>query len=95
MLKSVVVACCACTLALPLQARAEVAGTPGTVAPRTTLNAEVVEVQEHRSTGSVIIGDAIGGAALGGEPVSRQRGQLLGQAVVDGAELSDRGVCQR
>jgi hypothetical protein len=65
MLKSVVVACCACTLALPLQARAEVAGTPGTVAPRTTLNAEVVEVQEHRSTGSVIIGDAIGGAALG------------------------------
>ena len=65
MLKSVAIAC-ACAMALPVHAaRAEAVRTAGTVAPRTALPAEVMEVQEHRSAGSIIIGDAIGGAALG------------------------------
>jgi hypothetical protein len=64
MVKGLVVAC-ACALAVPVQARAEAVRTPSTVAPRTVLPAEVIEVQEHRSAGSIIVTDAIGGAALG------------------------------
>lgn len=64
MLRGVIVAC-ACALAIPLQARAQVQRTPNTVPPKTALPAEVVEVQEHRSPASVIVTDMIGGAALG------------------------------
>ena len=64
MLRGVVVAC-ACAVAVPLQAHAQVAHTPNTIPPKTALPAEVMEVQEHRSAGSIILTDAIGGAALG------------------------------
>ena len=64
MLKGVVVAC-ACALAVPMQARAQVARTPNTVPPKTALPAEVVEVQQQRSPGSIIVTDVIGGAAIG------------------------------
>ncbi|MGE5047860.1 MAG: hypothetical protein ACM3PC_04785 [Deltaproteobacteria bacterium] len=71
MLKSVAVAC-ACTLALPMAGRAdemrvvnESAARISHSTPRQSLPDEVVEVQSHRSAGSVIIGDAVGGAALG------------------------------
>jgi len=59
MLKGVVVAC-ACALAVPMQARAQVQRTPNTVPPKTALPAEVIEVQEHRSPGSIIVTDVIG-----------------------------------
>ena len=65
MLKGVVVAC-ACALAIPVQARANVAGRTNTVvAPPEALPQQVTEVQSRRSPGSVIVTDAIGGAALG------------------------------
>jgi hypothetical protein len=63
MLKGVVVAC-ACALAIPVQARANV-GRPTTVAPPEALPQQVYEVQQKRSAGSVIVTDAIGGAVLG------------------------------
>lgn len=64
MLKSVVLAC-ACAVAVPLQARASEVRTGQVVrtAPPEALPQEVVET--HRSPGSVIVTDAIGGAALG------------------------------
>ncbi|MGZ6126498.1 MAG: hypothetical protein ACXWLR_16130 [Myxococcales bacterium] len=66
MLKSIVAVACACSLALPLGARAgEVNPVRVTTTPRETLAQQVYEVQEHRSAGSVILTDAIGGAALG------------------------------
>jgi uncharacterized protein YcfJ len=71
MLKSVAVAC-ACTLALPMAGRADEMRVVNDSAARISrgtqrqsLPDEVVEVQSHRSAGSVIIGDAVGGAALG------------------------------
>ena len=64
MLKSVVVGC-AIALALPVQARASGVGRANTVAPPEALPQQVYEVQQKRSPGSVIITDAIGGAALG------------------------------
>src|SRR5882672_341832 len=64
MLKGVVVAC-ACVLALPVQARAEVARVANPVAPREALPQQTTEVETRRSAGSIILTDAIGGAALG------------------------------
>src|SRR2546430_15458741 len=64
MLKGVVVAC-ACVLALPVQARAEVARVANPVAPREALPQQTTEVETRRSAGSVILTDTIGGAALG------------------------------
>src|SRR3954462_5812615 len=69
MLKGIIVAC-ACALALPVQARAaamrrsanDVSTTP---APREALPQQVMEVESRRSAGSIILTDAIGGAALG------------------------------
>src|SRR2546430_14939965 len=65
MLKGVVVAC-ACVLALPVQARAEVARVTNPVAPREALPQQTTEGETRRSAGSIILTDAIGGAALGG-----------------------------
>ena len=64
MLKGVVVACM-CALAVPMQARAEEVRSASGTERRETLRQQVTEVQERRSAGSVIITDAIGGAALG------------------------------
>jgi uncharacterized protein YcfJ len=64
MLKGVVMAC-ACALALPVQARAEVGRTASPVAPRVALPQQATEVQTRRSPASVIVTDAIGGAAIG------------------------------
>jgi uncharacterized protein YcfJ len=64
MLKGVAMAC-ACALALPVQARAGIVRTLETSPSRETLRQQVMEVQERRSPGSIIITDAIGGAALG------------------------------
>jgi uncharacterized protein YcfJ len=64
MLKSVVVACM-CALAVPVQARAEEVRPANGTERREPLRQQVTEVQERRSAGSVIITDAIGGAALG------------------------------
>lgn len=71
MLKAIAVVC-ACTLALPMAGRAdemrvvnESAARISQSTPRQSLPDEVVEVQSHRSAGSVIVGDAVGGAALG------------------------------
>jgi uncharacterized protein YcfJ len=65
MLKSVALAC-ACSLAVPLTARAAEAGPIRvTTTPRETFSQQVYEVQERRSAGSIILTDAIGGAALG------------------------------
>lgn len=67
----VVAVACACALALPVAARADEVRVVNPAArnsqarPRQALPDEVVEVQGHRSAGSVIIGDAVGGAALG------------------------------
>lgn len=62
MLKSVG-AVCALALAVPVAAHAN----PVQIArpQRQALPAEVMEVQSHRSASGVIVGDAIGGAALG------------------------------
>jgi uncharacterized protein YcfJ len=67
MLKSVVLACaCASALALPVGARAaEVSSVRVTTTPREAFSQQVYEVQERRSAGSIILTDAIGGAALG------------------------------
>jgi hypothetical protein len=64
MLKGVVMAC-ACALAIPVQARANETSRTRTVAPPEALPQQVYEVQQKRSPGSVIVTDAIGGAALG------------------------------
>jgi hypothetical protein len=65
MLKGLVVAC-ACALALPVQARAaEMSRGANTAAPRQALPQQVMEVEGRRSPGSIILTDAIGGAALG------------------------------
>ncbi len=64
MLKSVVLAC-ACALAIPLQARATEVRTGDVVktVPPEALPQEVYET--HRSPAGAIVGDAIGGAAVG------------------------------
>src|ERR1700693_658872 len=64
MLKSVVLACL-CSLALPIQARAN--GTSGRTgaAPAEALPQQVYEVEGHRSPAGVIVRDAVGGAAAG------------------------------
>ena len=64
MLKGAAVAC-ACVLALPVQARAEVGRIANPVAPREALPQQTTEVETRRSAGSIILTDAIGGAALG------------------------------
>lgn len=64
MLKGVVVGC-AIALAVPVQARASGVGRPNTVAPPEALPQQVYEVQQKRSAGSIIVTDAIGGAAIG------------------------------
>jgi hypothetical protein len=66
MLKSVLFAC-ACLAAVPLQARANEArvAQPAQAAPPEALPETVTEVQSHRPAGTVIVTDAIGGAALG------------------------------
>jgi hypothetical protein len=65
MLKGVVVAC-ACALAIPVRAQAsEVSKITNSVAPPEALPQQTMEVSGRRSPGSVIITDAIGGAALG------------------------------
>lgn len=64
MMKGVALAC-ACSLALPLAARADGVRAVRVARPSETLAQQVYEVQEHRSAGSVILTDAIGGAALG------------------------------
>jgi len=65
MMRGIVVAC-ACALALPVQARTnEINRTANTAAPAEALPQQVYEVQGRRSPGSVILTDAIGGAALG------------------------------
>jgi hypothetical protein len=68
----VVAVACACTLALPMAARADEVQVVDQSAARVShsrqrqsLPDDVVEVQGHRSAGSVIVGDAVGGAALG------------------------------
>jgi len=66
MLKSVVLAC-ACLVAIPLQARAsEVSVVQGArAAPSRSLPDEVTGVEAHRPAGTIIVTDAIGGAAVG------------------------------
>ncbi len=64
MLKGAAVAC-ACALAFPVQARAEVGRIANPVAPREALPQQTTEVETRRSAGSIILTDAIGGAALG------------------------------
>ena len=65
MMRGIVVSC-ACELALPVQARTnEINRTANTAAPAEALPQQVYEVQGRRSPGSVILTDAIGGAALG------------------------------
>src|SRR5438874_13465684 len=64
MLKGMVVVC-ACVLALPVQARADVARVTNPVAPREALPQQTTVVETRRSAGSIILTDAIGGAALG------------------------------
>jgi uncharacterized protein YcfJ len=69
MLKIVAMAC-ACALALPAAAmandvRVTLDENAARTAPKTSLPDDVVEVQGHRPAGSIIVTDAIGGAALG------------------------------
>jgi hypothetical protein len=66
MLKSVMVAC-ACALAIPAQARADVVGRIKTIeaAPPEALPQQVTEVEQRRSPAGAIVGDTIGGAVLG------------------------------
>jgi hypothetical protein len=65
MLKGVLLAC-ACALAVPVAAHAsDVKGNGVTAAPPEALPQQVYEVEGHRSAGSVIVTDAIGGAAAG------------------------------
>jgi hypothetical protein len=66
MLKGVLVAC-ACALAIPAQARAGVVERTKaiTAAPPEALPQQVTEVEHRRSPAGAIVGDTIGGAALG------------------------------
>jgi lipid-binding SYLF domain-containing protein len=66
MLKAtVLLSALALCLAMPVKAASDISRIDKASHPQ-ALAAEIVEVQSHRSPGSIIIGDAIGGAVVGG-----------------------------